>query len=264
MHKIILISTLLLSTMIFAEESISVSDIASKYTKHSKIKAQEELKQSLNFGVSGTSGNTETLNLYLKYNLSVITDGYHNKPLRVAFDTGAFFSENNKTKNNEEYTANAKLEQYISENWLGYSDLNWLRNPEFKKYNNKFSLGFGAGRVLYKNSKQSLLVKLGTSINSESYSTQQDSNSFIGLNEYLEYTNNLSKINSLYLQIGSMQNFDDIRYDYEVSGVAGVKFIVAENINFSLEEEVLYDNTPALGSINTTDTKTIVKLGYNF
>lgn len=189
---------------------------------------------------------------------------YDNNPLKIAFDTGALFSENNSTKNNEEYTANLELQQDITNGWLGYTEIHWLNNPEFKLLDSKSSMGVGIGKTLYKDDTQSLLVKLGTSINSQNYSTDQETDTFGALNEYVEYHNDLNKISKFYLKVGSMQNFDDMQNDYEVLGVAGITFNVAENINLSLEGEVLYDNTPAEGAINTTDTKTVMLLGYNF
>ena len=112
-------------------------------------------------------------------------------------------------------------------------------------------------------SKSSFTVKLGTSYNVEDYANTQETKKFGALNEYIAYTNKINKVSKLYLKMGAMQNFDDMSKDYEVIGVAGLNLTVAENINLTLEGEVDYDNTPAIG-FEKSDTKTIMRLGYNF
>lgn len=255
MNKTIVLSittTLLLTSVVMAD---------------STVKASNDLAQSINLGFSNTTGNTETMNLNAKYEASFTTTGYQEQALKVAFDTSAYLTENNDVKSNEEFLANLSLEQMVSDSWLGYASVNWLKN-EFLNYDNKFSIGVGVGKEIFNDGQHSLKVKLGAAYNIEKYTSNvlidgvsQNDNSFASLNEYLEYNNKLNAVSSLYLKVGAMQNMDDTK-DYEVMGVLGVKFIVAENINVSIEEEVRYDAKPA--SAEKTDTKTIIRVGYNF
>ena len=257
----LLFTSIALLTPVSAEDT--VTDVEAKYSNNSKVEASDELKQSLNLGFSNTTGNTKTLNVNGKYALSFISNGFQNNSLKTAFDASGFFTENNNIKNNEEYLANLGLEQMLGRGWLGYTGVNWLSNPDFRNYDNKIAIGLGVGKELYNDGQHLFTAKLGVSYNIEDFSNDQDTEEFGALNEYLEYANQLNTISKLYIKVGSMQNFDNFSNDYEVLGIVGVNFAVAENINLSLEGEALNDNLPALG-FKKTDTKTIVRLGYNF
>jgi len=60
-----------------------------------------------------------------------------------------------------------------------------------------------------------------------------------------------------------MENFDDMGKDYEATLLLGLNFVLSENMHFTLEEELNYDNLPPIG-FDKTDTKSIVRLGYKF
>jgi putative salt-induced outer membrane protein YdiY len=98
---------LILSTSLLADE---VTDVESIYTKKSTVKASDKLKQSLNFGLSSTTGNTKTLNINGKYDMAFTTKGYDDQDLKIGFDTALFMTKDEDVKNNEEYTANLGLE----------------------------------------------------------------------------------------------------------------------------------------------------------
>jgi putative salt-induced outer membrane protein YdiY len=255
--KISLLALMALNTI------ASAGDVAEKYTNTKSVEATKELKQSINLGFSGTSGNSDTLNVNGRYNLSNITEGYQGRDLKVALDASAFFTENNSVKNNEEFAASLGLEQMITNGWLGYAGVNWLRNPDFRNYDHKISIGLGAGKELFKDATQLLVAKLGTSYNIENYANAQPTKKFGALNEYLEYSNQLNSVSNFFFKVGSMQNFKDFSKDYEVASSLGANFAVGENINLTLAEEVVYDNLPPTG-FKKTDTKTIATLGYNF
>lgn len=259
--KYSLAALLMLSTAVVADE-VKVADVEAQYSAKSNVKASDELKQSINFGLANTTGNTKTLNLNGKYNMAFTTVGYANEALKVGFGASAFVTKNNGVKDNEEYTVNLGLEQYITDGWLGYASINWLRNT-FQNYDNKFSIGAGVGKEVFNDGQHSLKIKLGGAYNIEDYSNAQPRKKFASLNEYIEYNNKLNDVSDLYVKIGSQQNTKDFSNDYEVLAVAGFNFAVAENISVSIEEEVRFDNLPPVG-FEKTDTKSIVRVGYNF
>ena len=227
----------------------------------STLIADEGVKQSINLGFSNTSGNTDTLNFNGKYIMDAVTSGYAGNDLKIAFDTSAFLTENDDIKNNEEYTANLGLEQNIMNGWLGYTSMNWLKN-KFRNFDAKAAFGAGVGKELLNDGKQSLKVKLGAAYNLENFANGSDNTRFGTINEYLEYNNKLNKTSNLYLKAGVAERYNDMN-DYEAIGAIGVNFVVAENISVTLEEEVSYDKAPSL-CFDKTDTKTIVRVGYNF
>lgn len=257
-----LLTLMALSTSASADD-IATTDVEAKYSNKNSIEASKELKQSINLGFSNTTGNSETLNINGKYDATLTTTGYNNNPLKVVFDASGYFTENNSVKSNEEFIANLGLEQLITNGWLGYAGASWLRNPDFKNYNSKTGINMGVGKELYNDGTQRLTAKLGTSYNIEAYANEQETKEFGALNEYLEYNNQLNTISNFYVKAGAMQNFDDMQEDYEAVGIVGINFAVGENINLSIEEELAYDNLPPEG-FEKTDTKSIVRLGYNF
>jgi len=254
--KISLLTVLTLTTL------ASATDVAEQYSNTKSVKATSELKQSIDIGIAATSGNSDTKTANAKYKVTNTTSGYNNQELKVAFETSAFYSKANSIKNNEEYTAELGLEQMLTDGWLGYANINWLRNPDFRNYDNKASIGLGIGKELYKDATQTFVVKLGTSYNIEDYANSQETEKFGALNEYLEYTNKLNQVSEFFVKVGAQQNFKDSK-DYEVATSIGAKFTVAENVNLTFSQEIVYDHLPAVG-FKKTDTKTVMSLGYNF
>ncbi len=268
--RLSLLSSLLLSSALMADAesdaataaAMTTTDVEAQYSAKSNADVSKEMKQSINFGFANTTGNTETLNVNGKYVMGYTTVGYAQKALKVAFDASAFMTKNDSVKDNEEYTANLGVEQYITDTgWLGYASLNWLSN-EFRNFDNKFAVGAGVGKELFNDGQHSLKAKLGVAYNIEQYSNGQADHKFTSLNEYLEYNNKLNEVSSLYVKVGASQNFKDFG-DSDVLGVVGFSFAVAENLSVSIEEEVRYDNLPPVG-FKKTDTKSIVRVGYNF
>lgn len=252
---------LLLPIAVIADD-VKISDVGSEYSAYKKVEASKELKQSINIGFSNITGNTETLNLNGKYVMSFTTSGYGDNPLKVMFDASAFVTENNDIKDNEEYSANLSLEQFIVRDWLTYASIHWLRN-EFRNYDNKSSIGGGIGKELFNDGQHIFKVRVGIAYNFEQHTNEQPDEEFVSFNQYLEYTNQLNKISDLYVKLGALENFENFSSDYEVIVVAGLNFTVAQDISVILEVEVDYDNLPPVGFENT-DTKTIVRVGYNF
>jgi len=244
-------------TAIIASTTLSMAEVVKDATAST-------MKQSINLGFSSTTGNTETSNLNGKYIMAYTTVGFGNEALAVAFDAASFMTKNNGVKNNEELSANLGLEQHIMNGWAGYASVNWLKN-EFLNFNSKLSIGAGVSKELFNNGQHVIKIKLGASHNSETYTKTtngMDDKSFIAINEYIEYTNKLNETSNLFVKLGSLQNFEDPKNDYEVLAVAGLSFSVSENISVSLEQELRYDSIPA--SKETTDTKSIVRVGYTF
>jgi len=259
--KHIVLSGLLLGSMVYADE-VKLTDVAAKYSTETKVKAEKKLKQHIGLGFANTTGNTETLNLNFEYDFTYTTVGLNDQDLKIAFDSNIYVSENDNVRDNEEYKAWLRFEQTIADGWFGYFSARWLRN-EFRNFDSKTGLGLGAGKEVYKDAAQSLKVTLGVSYNFEVYSDATPDYDFGALTQYLEYNNQLNEISKLYVKAGALENFEDFSNDYELAIVCGVNFAVAEHLNLSLEAEVNYDALPSPG-FEKTDTKTLIKLGYDF
>lgn len=262
-HKL-LFFTILINTATFAQDSIN--NIETWYSSFSNIENNETKNkptQNINLGFSSTSGNTEHFNLNAKYDLSLTTTSYNEQLLKIIFDTSLFFTKTNSKKSNEEYLLNLELEQELDKEWLIYFAFNWLRNPEFKNYDHKTSLGVGLGKKIFSDDTQSVTLKVGTAYNKEDYANTQKNDHTNSLNEYIQYKNQLNKISKFYLKTGALQHLHNFSQSYEISAILGVIFNVGEQINLILEQEIAYDNLPPIG-FKKTDTKSIVRLGYKF
>jgi len=255
------ISIALLATGFIYADAVKLTDVEAKYNASSKVEATKELKQHIGLGFANTTGNTETLNFDMDYLLKYKTLGYANEELNIEFGLNAYISENDDVRDNEEYKAHIKMEQMILNGWFGYLSTNWLKN-EFKNYDSKTGIGVGIGKEIIHSDNTSLKISFGVSYNFEEYSDGSEDYDYGALTQYAKYTSKLNDISDLYVEFGAMENFDDFD-DYELSLVAGCQFAVAQNLNLSIEAEVDYDNMPSVG-YEDTDTKTLIKLGYDF
>jgi putative salt-induced outer membrane protein YdiY len=256
----------LLFFTLFSSNILAQDCVSAMVTLHSNLSTLEKtkkLEQNFNMGFSNTTGNTMHLDVNAKYDLSLCTVSYNEQLLKIIFDSSIFFTQTDSEKSNEEYLLNLGLEQELDKEWLIYLALNWLRNPEFKNYDHKTSLGVGIGKNLFFDGSQSVTLKLGTAYNKEDYANTQKSDQSSSLNEYIEYKNQLNKISKLYFKTGALQHFHSFHEDYEVLAILGVNFTVGEKIHLTIEQEVAYDNLPPIG-FKKTDTKSIVRLGYKF
>jgi putative salt-induced outer membrane protein YdiY len=257
-----LLPFIVLSSVSIYADAVKLTDVEAKYNATAKVEASKALKQHIGLGFANTTGNTDTLNFSFEYDFTYTTVGINDQELKVAFDSSAYISENDDVRDNEEYKAWLRLEQVISNDWFGYISARWLKN-EFRNYDSKTGLGIGIGKDVYKDATQELKLALGVSYNFEQYTDNTPDEDFAALTQYLQYTNELNDISSLYLKLGALENFEDFSNDYELSMVAGVKFAIAQSLNLSIEAEIDYDALPSDG-YDKTDTKTLIKLGYDF
>ena len=275
--KLSITALLLSSSMALADtagdiaDAMASKDIAGQYAsnvRETQITASKTLKQSLNFGATNTSGNSKTLNINGKYDMSFSTLGLFEEIMKVKFDFSGFVTKNNEVRDNEEYASNIGLEQFITDGWLGYTSVTWLKN-NFKNFSHKVAIGAGIGKEVFKTSKQSLKFKLGIAQNIETYTHPADiggelldDRAFGSLNEYLEYNYQFNPTSQFFAKLGASENFEDLTKDYDILASLGFNFSLAKNLSLNLEEEISFDNIPA--GERKTDTKTIIRIGYNF
>lgn len=253
------LSLTLLSSLVMAVE---VTDVEATYSNRSVNGVSEQTKQSINLGFANTTGNSDTMSLNGKYSLASKVEGYDDKALKFMFDTSLFVTKNAGVTNYEEYLVNLVLEQYITDSWLIYGSVDWLRN-KFINYDNKLAIGAGLGNELFADETHSLKLKVGFAYNVEEFSNAQAKNEFTSLNEYLEYDNKISDTSKLYIKVGAMQNIDDFSNDYDFLSVIGLSVTLSDKLSLTIEEEIRYDGLPPVG-FDKTDTKTIIRVGYNF
>lgn len=242
-------------------DAFNVRDVEKQYSVAPEVKVTKPLQQQLDFGFSNTTGNTDTLTLNGKYQLSFIQEGYAKRPLKLAFEASALMSKSDGVRDNESYRLWLGLEQRLQEAWLGYASLAWLHNT-FQNFDAKESLGLGVGKSLISESHWSVTLKLGVAYNKEVYTNTQPTHTYSSLNEYFEVKREFNAISRLSLKLGALQNMAHFE-EYELSSVIGMHFRVGENLSLTIEEEIDYLHIPPIG-FKQTDTKSIIRLGYSF
>ena len=259
------------ATKAATDAALKTTDVESSYSSNSIVThASRELKQSINLGFANTTGNSETTTFNGKYTADFATDGYNNQELRVAFDFSAFYNKVEDADTTDEYTANLGLEQNIANGWFGYAMANWYRNEDLG-YKNKTMLGAGIGKILFATEVHSLKVKLGAAYNMADFSglsvaeaaTADDS--YGVLTQYVEYHRVLNEVSNFYAKIGASESFEEMS-DVEGTAVLGLNFSVADRISVSVEEEIKYNGLDVFSDVldNKADTKTVIRVGYNF
>lgn len=252
------------------ETAMNTADVESGYSSNSTVSAAtKELTQSFNLGFSSTTGNEKTLNMNVLYKGDMIISGYAGKDLKVGFDASGYITKTGDANKIEEYSANFGLEQEIINDWFGYTSINWYRN-EVLGYKNKFSIGAGAGKILFTSEVDSLRVKIGVAQNFADFAdfssvSSLDTENYATLNQYVEYNRKLNKVSNFYFKLGAQESFDNFS-DIEGVAVLGLNFSVAEKVSVSIEEEVRYNGLGVVSDLldSKSNTKTVVRVGYNF
>ena len=241
---------------------VKLSDAIDDYAYSMDTTKVGEVIQKIDLGFANTTGNTNTLNFNGKYTFAYARKGYNDKTLQIGFNTSAFRTEDESQVTNEEYSSKIHLDQVFTNKWLVYTFASWLRN-EFRNFENKWITGAGVGKVLLDDDTHAWKAKLGVAYNHEDYSNEQQTKTFTSFTQYIEYTNSLNKTSKFYVKAGASENFEDFSTDYELLAVIGLNFVVSTHLHVIIEEEVSYNAVPPVG-FKTTDTKSIIRLGYTF
>ena len=252
------------------EKAMETTDVESQFSSNSTVgNATRELTQSFNLGFASTSGNTDTLNFNALYKGDMITEGYNDKDLKIGYDFSGYITKTGDSKKVEEYAANLGVEQYMMDGWFTYASLNWYRN-EILGYKNKFSVGAGLGKQLFSDEIHSLRLKLGLAQNFADFANLSsavslDTENYATVNQYIEYNRVINDTSNFYAKIGAQESFEDFS-DIEGVGVLGLNFSVADKVSVSIEEEVRYNGLGTISNLldNKANTKTVVRIGYNF
>jgi len=242
---------------------LSTDDIQKKYdpTTDARGHLYEKPQQHIGAGYSSTSGNTHTSSFNAKYTFSHNTQFYALSKMSYTLEASAFMAKDHETRTAEEYKIFFNAKQPLPKKWLSYLSIGWLKN-DFQNFSNKVDLSIGLGKILLGDTKQSLTVKLGPAVNYEAY-TSGGNNSYTSLNEYIEYQRRIRKENKFYIKVGAKENFADMKEDYELNSLIGLQTAIVDRLDLTIEYNAFYDHLPSEG-FKKTDTKTVVRLGYDF
>ena len=214
------------------------------------------LKQSVELGYIGSTGNSESQSLNAAYK----NDYQYAADTDMHFKADILYGEKSGVKSDERYRLFYTVNRYVNSDLFAYGEASAIRNT-FEGYNQQYNLGAGLGYNIMKDEKQSLKGKGGLQFRRSNYTSQPHDN-FYYLKGGLDYIYNFSKTNRFTADWNLLDNLKRVK-DYETVVNLGLKMLIVDQLSFKMGFQIKYDNVPALGK-KKTDTTTTAGIVYNF
>ena len=220
-----------------------------------------ELKQHVEFGYIGTSGNSSTQTLSGIYR----NDYQWTEQTDLHFRTDAYYGEQDGTKTAERYRAHAIANHRFDPKWYSYAEVGALRNT-FDGFNQQYNAGLGMGYVILEDSSQLLKVRGGYQYRYANLTTGT-SEDYHNLKLGAHYDYHFDDKTSLTSEWSFLEDLESAS-DYETVFRISLKTKMVASLSLKVGFEVKYDNTPALDDdgnpLQKTDTTTTVGIEYDF
>ncbi|SMC08839.1 DUF481 domain-containing protein [Nitratiruptor tergarcus] len=217
---------------------------------------QTKLRQKVEFGYFGTTGNSNTNSITAAYRFSY----KFNKKSRCKFFADILYSNRNGQTNNERYRSEFTLYHYYRKHLYSFLELGFLRNT-FEGYNQQYSFNPGFGFLMLKTKKQKLDILAGYELRRNNY-TNQPSDFFHYIKGEIQHHYRLTKKNSIKTKLSFIENLQE-REDFESNLETSLRLHIIKRLSFKISFELKYDNLPPAGKKNT-DTVTKAAIVYNF
>ncbi|WP_353661853.1 DUF481 domain-containing protein [Hydrogenimonas sp. SS33] len=220
-----------------------------------------ELKQHVELGYLGTSGNSDSKTLSALYG----NDYQWTDSTDVHFKTDAYYGEKDGDKTDERYRAYGIVNHHYSPRGYSYVEAGALRNT-FQGYNQQYNGGLGMGYVIIDDKIQLFKVRGGYQYRWANFTDGTDDD-FHFLKLGANYNYQFSETGKLESELNFLKNLESTD-DFETVFRIAVKVLMAENLSLRVGFEVKYDNTPPLNDDGSekdkTDTTTTVGIVYDF
>ena len=214
-----------------------------------------QLKQKVELGYFGTTGNSETTSLSAGYKFD-----YHNKKNKAQFSTDILYATRGGKKSSERYRAKLDLYHYKRPSFYYYAQFSFLRNT-FEGYNQQYNLSPGFGYGLYKSPHNRVDFLIGYLFRRNNYTTQHSQN-FNYIKGEVKFIHKFTKKNSFDATLDYIENVEHAK-DFESHLTTHLKLWIVNSFYFKLAFELKYDNLPPKGKLKT-DTLTKASIVYNF
>ena len=215
-----------------------------------------ELKQHVELGYLGTSGNSDSKTLNALYS----NEYRWSDRIDTHFRTDAYYGESDGEKSDERYRAHAIGNYRIDPRWYAYAEAGALRNP-FEGYNQQYNGGVGMGYIVFDDPTQLLKVRGGYQYRHANLTTgESDDYHYLKLGANHEYRFN--EKTSLVSELNILEDLEKAS-DYETVFRTALKTSLVDHFSLRVGFEVKYDNEPVEGK-ETTDTTTTVGIVYDF
>ncbi len=216
----------------------------------------DTLKQKIELGYFGTTGNTNTHSLTAAYRINYKPD----RRTALQFWSDVLYATRKGKKSNERYRANLELKHHYKGKIYSFFKTAFLRNT-FEGYNQQYSLNPGFGYRLYRSKKQRLDIELGYEFRRNNY-THQPHDNFHYAKGSLEHIYKLTKKNRLKSELNFIENLENSQ-DFETTLESSLHLHIIKQFSFKLSFEFKYDNLPPANK-KRSDTVTKATIVYNF
>jgi len=215
-----------------------------------------ELKQHVELGYLGTSGNSDSKTLNALYS----NEYQWTDRIDTQFRTDAYYGEQDGTKTAERYRAHVIGNYHIDPRWYAYAEAGALRNT-FDGYNQQYNGGLGCGYVVWDNPTQLLKLRAGYQYRYANLTTGVNEDyHYLKLGANHEY--HFNEKTSLVSELNFLEDLESAS-DYETVFRTALKTQLVDTLSLKIGFEVKYDNTPVPGK-ESTDTTTSVGIVYDF
>ncbi len=215
-----------------------------------------DIKQKVELGYFGTTGNTNTQSVTAAYRLTYKPDN----TTKLHFWSDVLYATRHSKKSAERYRASLELKHHYKRPIFSYLNIGFLRNV-FQGYNQQYSVNPGFGYKLYRSKRQHVNLLLGYEFRRNNF-THEPSENLHYIKGEIEHLYKFTKKNRLKTTLDFIENIQKSD-DYEIYLESYLLLHIVKRFNFKLTFECKYDNLPPKGK-KSTDTITKASIVYSF
>ena len=209
--------------------------------------ADKKWKDEAEFLFVQTGGNTDVLTLAFKNMLEY----QFSKPLKGVWNISALNSKTDGEKTAERYFTDLRLDYLFTEHWYAYALGSWLKD-EFAGFDNRYSLGPGAGYKFFIGPKHFLLAEAGLNYTHEDY-VVEEGQGFVEGRAFGKYEYAFTEKNRVSLASEYLHDFDDSS-NYKSNSEAALISALTDVLSLKVAYGIRYQNRPIPDELEKTDT----------
>jgi putative salt-induced outer membrane protein len=209
--------------------------------------ADKKWKDEAEFLFVQTGGNTDVRTLAFKNMLEY----KFSNPLIGVWNISLLDTETDGEQTAERYYTDLRMDYLFTEHWYAYVLGNWMKD-EFAGFDQRYTIGPGAGYKILIGPKHFLLAEAGLAYASEDYVVEEDEN-FAEGRAFGKYEYAFTEKNRFSLASEYLHDFDD-NSNYKSNSEAAVISALTDILSLKVSYEIRYQNRPKPSDLEKTDT----------
>lgn len=210
----------------------------------------------VNVGLTATSGNSETENLYVDTEMVART-----KKNRYTVGATAQHSSEDGNETADRTTLYSKYDHFLTDKRYLYANASFVRD-QFKDLNLRSVLGAGVGHQFIESKRENLSLEGGLTFVNEDFSSAEDEQ-YVAARWAVDYDrfflNNRLQFFHKHEGLQSLEQTDDLL----IRSQTGLRVPLTANLNTSLQLNADWDNSPPPGT-EETDLTYLFNVGYTW